>query len=73
MRPGLSNRPQEIPNYDAWYYERRAGIEILREVRNDEAQFVRTDRFIIPWWMLRKSLARRSKSLKPAMPGKGRK
>jgi len=54
----LSLSPQHIDG-DTWYYEESKGIDVVRQVRNSTREVIATERFMIPWELLRKSLARK--------------
>jgi hypothetical protein len=53
----LSLYPQKINNFN-WYYEEHGGICVIHEVRDENGEHTKTDRFMIPWHKLRKSLKR---------------
>ena len=55
----LSTNPQQISATD-WYYEEASGLEVIHEVRDlNSNQYIRTDRFFIPWSKVRASLKRK--------------
>jgi hypothetical protein len=58
-----SRMPQDISKTD-WYYERPGHIMLVHEVRDPNGEYIRTDQIKIPWRMLEKSHARRSKPRK---------
>jgi len=68
----LSNSPQNVTDYD-WYYEENKGILLVHEVCY-AGKHVQTDDVLIPWKMLKESLARYEKGKKKqSRPSKSRK
>ncbi len=58
----LSLNPQRINDHN-WYYEERAGISVVHEVRDPITNVhIRTDTIVIPWRKLRRSLSRSEQS-----------
>jgi hypothetical protein len=57
----LSPNPQSLSNEDAWYFEKKGGIEFLHQIRDARRNYLRTDHIMIPWWMIRKSLGRKDR------------
>jgi hypothetical protein len=57
-RGALSLNPQHVAT-DCWYYEERRGINVVKEIRTPQGDYIRTEQFVIPWRMLQASLARR--------------
>ena len=57
----LSLKPQNIDE-KTWYYEEPKGLHVVREARTIVGGFIQTEQFVIPWKMLRVSLARKARS-----------
>lgn len=64
----LSLSPQDVTT-DLWYYEEKRGINIVHQIKVNGV-YVRTDQIIIPWEMIRTSLARKDKRKLPRKRGR---
>lgn len=58
-----SNEPQNIDRTN-WYYEERSGVTLIHEVYDENKLYVRTDRIVIPWRMLKATMQRHGESKK---------
>jgi hypothetical protein len=65
--PGPSDSPMTIhgANGTAWYYEDRAGLEVIHEIRVD-GRYIRTDHLRLSWAQIRASMRRCCANTPPA-------
>lgn len=61
----LSLEPQQIDDTH-WYYERKDGLLVLHQVRDENGYWISTHEFRIPWSMIDESLARRPRTRRAA-------
>jgi hypothetical protein len=61
----LSRAPQNVGVND-WYYEEPKGIQVIHEIYDayDPTHYIRTDRVLIPWSMLRASVKRKDADMR---------
>lgn len=45
-------------NQDAWYYESARGIEVVRQVRDGDGNYLATSITMVSWKKIRKSMRR---------------
>lgn len=49
-------------NSEVWWYEDPKGITVVHEIRHgSKGWYERTDSFVIPWWVIRRALARKDR------------
>ena len=53
----ISLDPNHI-NQDAWYYEGKRGIEVVRQVRDGNGDYLATSVTMVSWEKIRKSMRR---------------
>jgi hypothetical protein len=63
----MINKPINIDKL-TWFYERRQGLDFVREVRSTNDEYLQTEQFTVPWKLIRISLARKDKKHLPRAP-----
>lgn len=53
----ISLGPHHI-NQDAWYYESKRGIEVVRQVRDGDGNYLATSITMVSWRKIRASMRR---------------